>query len=702
MKRRSQGDGVAHFGSNADWVGNAAAESTVVGGPDSVVSAGDAATGVTDINAAGVRLIVCELSGESDIDPLVTLREAHPEIPLLVVGAEATIVDDALAAGATDILVRRDTVDETTLLANRMDTVATTPVDPWLGTESTERLLNAIDDSFYALDTDGILRQWNDQFRAITGYDDDELEGMPALDLFTGADKERIADAIESVFKNGSGTVEAELVTKDGDTTPVEYTGTLVTDADGSPRGVVGIGRDLTERRERKSRLVRLRQAVETIADSAPVTLFEIDSDGTIATVRGETLSKQLDQPVTPGDATSEVFADQPEMYRHIEAALDGESIHTLVEVNDVTVEAWIQPTLDKTGAVNRVIGLTLDVTKREERALMLDQIQTNAGEVIWISTPEKESMDFISNAYEDIWGRPPETLDENPLSFVEAIHPDDRERVEAALADQRENPDEYDETYRVVHPDGEVRWVHDQSSGVYEDGELTRIVGIATDITVRKRRERELRLKNRAVETAPVGIAIHETSEADSSITYVNDAFESITGYDSDSLAGKSVSALGGSDTDPEHLRAVASAVETGDYNSETLILSRADGTPFWGRVDIAPVVDEDGETTHVVSFIQDVTESKEHEQEIERHLTEFGDVLAEDLSVPLQEAKNRLDAAAGDEPDEPIRQAEQSVEMAASLVEDLATVHSFSVEPRRLSESMHGSEPAHTSQDE
>jgi PAS domain S-box-containing protein len=332
----------------------------------------------------------------------------------------------------------------------------------------------------------------------------------------------------------------------------------------------------------------------------------------------------------------------------------------------------------------------------------MLDQIQASAGEVIWISTPGKESMDFVSDAYEDVWGRAPEALGADPLSFVEAIHPDDRERVEAALAEQREDPDAYEETYRVVRPDGEVRWVHDQSSGVYEDGELTRIVGIATDITVRKRRERELRLKNRAVETAPVGIAIHEPAGSAGPITYVNEAFESVTGYDRDAVAGEGLSTLAGDDTDPDRLRTVASAVETGDRGSATLVLYRSDGTPFWGRVDVAPVVDDDGDVTHAVSFVQDVTESKEHEQEIERHLTEFGEVLAEDLGVPLREAQERLNAAADGGPDAEIRRAAESVERAVSLVDDLATVHSFSVEPRRLSESMRGSSATPAGRDE
>jgi PAS domain S-box-containing protein len=458
----------------------------------------------------------------------------------------------------------------------------------------------------------------------------------------------------------------------------------------------------MTERREREDQLLRLRQAVETVVESAPLTLFEVDPDGTVATVRGETLSERLGERVTEGDAVDEVFADRPGIRRDMTAALEGASSHRIVGVGDATLETWLQPALDEDGETSRVIGLALDVTEREERAVMLDQIQANAGEVIWISTPGKESMDFISDSYEDVWGRPPERLDEDAMSFVEAIHPDDRDRVEAALAEQREDPDAYEETYRVVHPDGEVRWVHDQSSGVYEDGELTRIVGIATDITLRKRRERELRLKNRAIETAPVGIAIHETAGGESPITYVNEAFESTTGRDRESVVGEGLSVLCGPDTDEERVGRLAEALRAGDHRSETAVCHRADGTPFWGRVDVAPVVDEGGEATHAVSFVQDVTETKEHEQEIERHLTEFGEVLAEDLGAPLREAGDHLEAAIDGGSEAELHRAERAVETAASLVEDLATVHSFSVEPRRLSESIRESAPSPNGRDE
>ncbi|WP_241662552.1 PAS domain S-box protein [Halorubrum depositum] len=573
---------VVHVGPAVDRVREAAAKSTIVDGPDRVVTVDPEAIEDASAVPADVRLIVCELTPASGVDPLVAICEEFPNVPSLAITGDDTAVDDALAAGATDVLVRRDGVDEPTLLARRMDTVSTTPTRPPLAAEPTERLLDTIDDAFYTLDTDGALMRWNDRLREITGYGDRELERKNALELFAGTDRDRIGDAIETVLETGTAAVEAELIAKDGTATPIEFTGAIVTDADGTPRGIVGIGRDVTDRREREDQLLRLRQAVETVVDSAPLTLFEVEPDGTVSTVRGETLSRRLRHRVSPGDDVAEVFGDQPRIRRAVDAAFAGESSHDLVELPDATLETWLQPSLDETGAVSRVIGMTLDVTEREERAGMLDQIQANAGEVIWMTSPSKESIDFVTDSYETVWGRSPETLVEDATSFVQAIHPDDRERVETALAEQCEDPDAYEETYRVTRPDGEVRWVHDQSSGVYEDGDLSRIVGIATDITVRKRRERELRLKNRAIETAPVGIAIHEVTGSKGPITYVNEAFNATTGHDHDSIAGESLSVLVGGGTDGDRIRELETALEAGEHRSVTAVLHRADGTPF------------------------------------------------------------------------------------------------------------------------
>jgi PAS domain S-box-containing protein len=120
-------------------------------------------------------------------------------------------------------------------------------------------------------------------------------------------------------------------------------------------------------------------------------------------------------------------------------------------------------------------------------------QIAENVREVLWVTDPGKSQMLYVSPAYERVWGRSVEDLLRNPLSFVDAIHPEDRSRVVAAFPKQPRG--DYDEVYRIVRPDGGVRWIRDRAFPVKDGkGEVYRVTGIAADITDTKLAEAESR----------------------------------------------------------------------------------------------------------------------------------------------------------------------------------------------------------------
>ncbi len=121
-----------------------------------------------------------------------------------------------------------------------------------------EQALNALDDLFYVVNADGTLRRWNDRSLEVTGYTDNDLTEMNAIELFPEDDHEMIADAIETTLADGQTTVEAHVRTADGERLPYEFTSARLTDEDGTVTGLVGIGRDLTERRQRERRFQAL------------------------------------------------------------------------------------------------------------------------------------------------------------------------------------------------------------------------------------------------------------------------------------------------------------------------------------------------------------------------------------------------------------------------------------------------------------
>jgi PAS domain S-box-containing protein len=116
-------------------------------------------------------------------------------------------------------------------------------------------------------------------------------------------------------------------------------------------------------------------------------------------------------------------------------------------------------------------------------------QVAENIRGFIWLRDPASPKFLYANAAYESIWGRTRESLYQNPFSLLEGVHPDDRARVSGLLTES--HPTEYDLEYRVVRPDGELRWVWSRGFPVRDDrGEIYRMAGVTEDITEWKRSE--------------------------------------------------------------------------------------------------------------------------------------------------------------------------------------------------------------------
>ncbi|MGV3756074.1 MAG: PAS domain-containing protein, partial [Verrucomicrobiota bacterium] len=155
----------------------------------------------------------------------------------------------------------------------------------------------------------------------------------------------------------------------------------------------------------------------------------------------------------------------------------------------------------DEQGKSVRMIGAMQDITARKQSEIQLReseerfrQLAENINEVFWISDPEKRQVFYVSPAYEKIWGRTCDSLYQDPRTWFESVHPEDRQRVlDAAL--NKQVTGEYDEVYRISRPDGSRRWIHDRAFPIRDaDGHVHRIVGTAEDISARRQLEEQFR----------------------------------------------------------------------------------------------------------------------------------------------------------------------------------------------------------------
>ncbi len=144
--------------------------------------------------------------------------------------------------------------------------------------------------------------------------------------------------------------------------------------------------------------------------------------------------------------------------------------------------------------------GIENELRESEEK---FRQLAESIDDVFWLrEADETHRLIYISPSYERIWGKSPKSLYEEPHAYFEAIHPDDRPRIQAFIeTDEFIHRGHFDETYRIIRPDGEIRWIHARSFPVLNlDGTFNRRAGIARDVTDLKRAESEMK---RAMETA-------------------------------------------------------------------------------------------------------------------------------------------------------------------------------------------------------
>ncbi|RDZ42985.1 hybrid sensor histidine kinase/response regulator [Haloferax sp. Atlit-19N] len=191
------------------------------------------------------------------------------------------------------------------------------------------------------------------------------------------------------------------------------------------------------------------------------------------------------------------------------------ESMSYTVRVSDRTDELTTLEITGQRAAVDGepvVVGTAMDVTARLESERLLRrserltrQIISSLPDMVFISEPTELDVVYINDQFESVWGRDVSLLYENPHSFLELVHVDDRDQLRRAIdemfVDIRDGAvdEQYEFEFRFI-PEGSetIRWANARAVPLLdENGDVTNILGVMSDLTERISHERELAQQN-------------------------------------------------------------------------------------------------------------------------------------------------------------------------------------------------------------
>ncbi|MTJ49836.1 PAS domain S-box protein [Dolichospermum sp. UHCC 0259] len=274
-----------------------------------------------------------------------------------------------------------------------------------------------------------------------------------------------------------------------------------------------------------------------------------------------------------------------------------------------------------------RVIERTEELYESQE---YLRQITENIDSVFWIESLETGQILYVSPAYQKIWGYSCRELYQSPYKWLDSIHPEDLPQIMAALSKKING--EYNEQYRIIRSDGEIRWIYDRAFPICDqEGNIYRIAGIAEDITQQKQIEETLKLQERAIAASNNGIIIVDARLSEKKTIFVNTAFEKITGYSAQEVIGRNCRFLQGNDQQQTGLQTLRTAIQNQTNCLVTIRNYRKDGSLFWNELSISPIYDDQGNLTHFIGIQNDVTARKLAEEQIKSSLQEKEILLKE-----------------------------------------------------------------------
>lgn len=506
---------------------------------------------------------------------------------------------------------------------------------------------------FYRHDTNHVITYISSQSKEFLGCSPEEAEKR-WIEFVTDhpANEEGYQKTIKAIETGvAQQPYELQLQKMTGEIIWVEVNEAPVVE-NGETVAMVGSLTDITARKEYEEELEQLSLVASKTTDIIIITDAEeriIWVNKAYEELTGYTMQESLGK--VPGDFLQGPETD-PETVKRLAIAIDNEQTvqETILNHSKDGSKYWLDMKIDPIvddGECRGFIAIERDVTKRKEVFDKLVTTEQKLREIVEHSTnlffkhDVNHQLEYVSPQSYDFVGMSPE---ESMKKWTDLItdHPVNKigfkKTVKAIETGEPQGPYEL----QFKHVDGSIRWARVNEAPVVENGETVAIVGSLTDITAQKEYEEKLEeLSQIAAKTTDLILVADEFQQ----ITWVNNAFEELTGYSLEESVGKFPSELlFASESNKETLKRINEKLDNFDTVHETIQIVTKEGKKYWMDTTIDPIFDEEKNFIRYITIQKDVTEKIEKEKAL-RESVERYDIVTKATSDTIWDADLKTD---------------------------------------------------------
>jgi len=506
-----------------------------------------------------------------------------------------------------------------------------------------DRFFEVAKDLLLVVSADGAIVRASTSFLEAVGLTRDAVEGSMLSDHIHPEDRGAARTCFADLFVNATHCdLELRLRRSDGTSRWIAW---RCPPADAGRVHVVG--RDVTGEREARVALALAERQFQAIFDESPIATAAVSTTGRFfhvndAFCRLTGYGRDELSTLRFADLSGGFPEDVERNMVLFESALRGERDHYELEKryrrkdgSSVWVHLTVGVLREPSGAVRALVAQAQDIDARREAEAALRaseclfrEFAESLDGVAWVTDPDREEFLFVSTAFERLWGHPPRDVATERVAWLDAVHPDDRERVIAAT--RRLPTEAFDIEYRARRRDGQLRWVRERALPIPgATGDVLRIAGFSQDVTANKTVLESLRASEeryrRLLKVLPDAV-VALSSEA--RVVEANMAAATLLGAAAErAITGARVEDFlewVGDDAEGELRELVAHKVRVDCVLRHAR--RRSDGAELAIEVSAAPFEDEPGATV----VLRDVTRRLEVEGEVQRQREELVAVRA------------------------------------------------------------------------